>query len=217
MAFSVSVPNVPGVPSVNFAPNFGNLAALLISDAVGLFLGVSRTKFWGIYFFGIPVLAADNVVSFDYKKSSAISDFPVEGSGGLLGGLLGGGTSFSSYNKVPIPADARFRFTKGGSSFDKQTFLAVLDTIAGDLNQYDIVTPDAIYIGYNVTQYSYRRVAESGPGLVSVDVATLEVRVAPGISFSNTSSSSDAGQTNDGTVQTTAPSGAQTTTLSGWS
>lgn len=205
MAFSVSVPDALGVPAVNFAPGFGGLLPLLVGDALSLFLGVSVTQQWGIYFFGIPVVLADNVLSFDYKKSAAVSDYPIEG------GLTG--ASFESYNKVQIPADARFRFSTGGSQFDRQAFLESIDLISGDLNTYDIVTPDAIYLGYNVTNYQYRRTAESGAGLLSVDVWTLQVRVAPGISFSTTTSPTDAGLVSDGTVMPTAATGAQAASI----
>lgn len=169
-----------------------DLITLLAEDAVGLFAGALSLP-WGIYYGGAPVVIADNVISFDYRQQSSISDFPVEEG------------SFQSYDKVAIPYDARIRFTAGGPEVARQALLTSIAAIAGDLNLYDIVTPTAVYLNANVVHYDYTRRANSGLGLLVVDVWLLEVRIAVGAVLSNTQSPANASQVNAGPVQTTAP------------
>jgi hypothetical protein len=197
MAFPVNVPRVPGVPSVLFASTAGQILNLLTQDAIGIFAGVGLSQPWGIYLGGAPVVLADNVVSFDFRKQWAISDYSVEQGG------------FASYNKVFIPFDGRFRFTAGGSDANRQEFLDSIDAIAGDLNLYTIVTPIAIYPSVNITHYDYGQTATNGVGLLSVDVWTEEVRETGTAAMSNTVSPTAASQTNGGTVQPVAPTSAQ--------
>lgn len=171
---------------------------LLTSDAPGL-LGLVLGPQWGIFQGGAPIVVADTVLTVGYKQSWALSDYPVEEG------------AFETYDKVQIPYDARFRFASGGSAIDRQALLDSIAAIAGDLNLYDVVTPEAVYINANITNYEYQRRATNGLGLLTVDVWALEVRVAtsaPG-SLSNAASPNDAPQTNGGTVQPTAPSAAQ--------
>lgn len=198
MAFVVNVPNVPGVPSVFFASGVGQALSFLTADAASIFTGALQAQPWGIYLGGFPVVLADNVFSFDYRQQWAISDYPVEKG------------AFASYDKVQIPFDARFRFTAGGSEANRQAFLASIAAIAGDLNLYTVVTPDAIYPSVNITHYDYSRSANNGAGLISVDLWTLEVRETGGAAMSSTANPTASAQVNSGTVQTTAPTQAQT-------
>ncbi len=197
MAFPVNVPRVPGVPSVLFASSVGQVLSFLTQDAVGIFTGIAQQQPWGIYLGGAPVVLADNVVSFDFRKQWAISDYPVEQG------------AFASYNKVFIPFDGRFRFTAGGSDSNRQALLDSIDAIAGDLNLYTIVTPIAIYPNVNITHYDYSQTATNGVGLLSVDVWTEEVRETSALSMSNTASPTAASQVNGGTVQPVAATPAQ--------
>lgn len=189
----VSVPNVPGVPSVNFAPGFGQALTLLIADAIGLFFGVGATRQWGIYQGGSPVVIAETVTSFDYQQSWTISDFPVERG------------NFESYNKVYVPFTGNFKFTSGGSFSNRQALLNSINAIAGNLELYDIVTPEAIYRNVNIIQQDYPRAAASGLGLLSVMVRVEQVRLVGAGLFSNTQSPSNASQVNGGTVQASTP------------
>lgn len=184
---AVAVPNVPGVPSVEFA--VGNFSVTLVTeDAVGIFSG-SPAAPWGIYRNGAPVVVADNVVAFQFKKQWAISDYPVERG------------AFESYDKVEIPFDGGFRFTAGGSDARRTALLTSIDAIDGDLNLYDLVTPNAVYIGGNVTRYDYQQTAQNGVGLLQVDVFIVEVRELAGALLSSTQSPSDAAAVNGGPVQ----------------
>lgn len=195
MAVPVNVPNVPGVPAVVFAPNAGAAIALLTKDAISSFGGSPQQ--WGIFSGGSAVITADTVGSFDYRQQWSLSDYPVEEG------------AFETYDKVQTPFDARFRFASGGSEANREALLNSIAAIAGDLNLYDVVTPEAVYQSVNVTHYDYSRTAVNGVGLMTVDVWTLEVREAPSSTMSNTQSPSDAAQTNGGSVQPTAPTSTQ--------
>ncbi|MBB3743915.1 hypothetical protein FHX10_003414 [Rhizobium sp. BK591] len=197
MAFPVNVPNVPGVPSVLFASGARQILSYLTSDALGIFGGALLQQPWGIYLGGAPIILCDNVASFDYRQQWSISDFPVERG------------AFQSYDKVQIPFDARFRFSAGGSEANRQAFLASIAAVAGDLNLYTVVTPDAIYPSVNITHYDYSRSANNGAGLIVVDVWTLEVRETVGAAMSATQSPTSASQVNGGTVQATSASSLQ--------
>lgn len=198
MVFPVNVPNVPGVPPVTRAIGaLANVATFLTGDAQGLFSGLFGTPQWGIYQGGSPVVLAENVVSFDYKHQWSVADFPIERG------------AFASYNKVQVPYDARFRFSTGGSSAARQAFLNSIAAIAGDLNLYNIVTPDAVYINANINHYDYDRKAMSGVGLLTVDVWTTEIRQVGETITSNVASPSIAPQINGGPVQPTAATATQ--------
>lgn len=196
---AVAVPNVPGVPSVEFA--VGDFSVTLVAeDAAGIFAG-SPAAPWGIYRSGVPVVVADNVVAFQFKKQWAISDYPVERG------------AFESYDKVEIPFDGGFRFTAGGSDAKRTALLTSIDAIDGDLNLYDLVTPNAVYVGGNVTRYDYQQTAQNGVGLLQVDVFMMEVRELAGAVLSSTQSPSDASAVNGGPVQPTEATATQAASM----
>lgn len=119
---------------------------------------------FGIFSNGIPVITADSVVSMEFREEWIISDYPLEQG------------RFESYNKVYVPWDVRFRFAMGGSEAKRQALLASVAAIAGDLNFYDAVSPEAVYIHCNVKHYDYRRTSVNGLGLLIVDVWLTEIR-----------------------------------------
>lgn len=198
-----SVPFVPGVPSLPRDPSIvGTGISLLMSDPIGL---VIRTLFpqWGIFRNGRGVVLADNVVSLDYKQDWSVSDYPIEQG------------AFESYNKVAQPFVARVRFSAGGSIISRQLLIDSVAAIAGTLDLYDVVTPEATYRNVNVTHYDYRRNADRGVGLVVVDVWLTEIRMAAAPLFSSTKLPSGADITNVGTVQGTTPSQSQSAAAAG--
>ncbi|MBZ9683203.1 hypothetical protein LB531_21330 [Mesorhizobium sp. CO1-1-2] len=170
---------------------------LLTQDAFGLLASAFGQQPWGIYYGGVPVIIADNVVEVQYRQQWSISDFPVEQG------------AFASYDKVQIPYDARLRFTAGGSAANRAAMLASIAAIAGDTNLYDVVTPEAVYLSCNFTHYDYTRRSNEGLGLLSVDIWLIEVRQSVNSAMSNTQDPSGASQVNGGTVQTTPASTAQ--------
>ncbi len=198
-----NVPDVPGVPSLNFAAGADQGIELLNEDLVSLTPSVSPQ--WGIFLNGAPVVTADSVVDFTLKKEFALSDYPVEEG------------AFETYDKVIIPFDCRLRFSAGGSLANRQSLLDSIDAISGDLNFYDAVTPEVVYPSCNVVHYDYRRTSRNGVGLIIVDVWLLQVRVGTSSSSSaltNTAQPSGADPQNDGTVQPTTPTAAQSSAAS---
>ncbi|OBQ84630.1 MULTISPECIES: phage baseplate protein [unclassified Mesorhizobium] len=170
---------------------------LLTQDAFGLLSNAFGLQPWGIYFGGVPVIIADNIVEVQYRQQWSISDFPVEQG------------AFQSYDKVQVPYDARLRFTAGGSAANRAAMLASIAAVAGDTNLYDVVTPEAVYLSCNITHYDYSRRSNEGMGLLSVDIWLIEVRQAVSAAMSNTQDPSGASQINGGTVQTAPASSAQ--------
>lgn len=189
MAFP-HVPIAPGVPALSRDPSVAiQQVALLTQDAIAFFLGFGQPQ-WGIFKDGVPVVIADSVISVEYRQGWNISDYPVEQGG------------FESFNKVGTPYVGRVRFATGGSASDRAAMLESIAAIAGDLNAYDIVTAEQVYINANVEQFDFRRTATSGMGLVAVDVMLTEIRVNAQQSFSNTQTPSGASAISGGSVQT---------------
>jgi hypothetical protein len=193
-----NVPNVPGVPPLSsFATS---TISLLAADAVTLLGGLLAPQ-WGIFLSGVPVIVADSVVALDFKQEWTISNYPVE---------MG---AFESYDKVQTPFEARVRFSAGGSAANRQALLNSIAAIAGDLNLYDVVTPEVIYQSVNVGHYDYHREAARGLGLMVVDVWLIQVRVSATQTFTQSPSSSNPQAV--GQVQPQAATPQQTTELQG--
>lgn len=193
MSIFPNVPDVPGVPPVPRDP-LGGLSgvALLVADAVAFLSGLLGPQ-WGIYRNGFPVVIAKNVVEVSIKQDYTIADYPVEGG------------KFESYDKVTIPFDAHVRFSAGGTILDRQALLGSVRAIAGTLDLFDVVTPEVTYTNVNVTHFDYRRQAQSGVGLISIDVWCRQVRTSAASVFSSTQSPSGSSEANGGTVQTETP------------
>ena len=224
-----NVPDVAGVPDVLRQPGASLInSAFLIADLISAISDFGQQQ-WGIYKDGEPVVVSDNVVSVQYKQEWAIADYQLEQG------------AFESYDKVERAFNVTVTLSAGGDRENRQAFLESVDAIAGDLNQYDVVTPEATYTGVNVETYDYDRKSYQGSGILIVSVHLKEVRItgvgsvssaspASGSSasgttgsvvanntsgtfddrfFFNTQSPSSTGQTNSGTVQTTAPTAAQ--------
>lgn len=183
----VNVPNVPGVPAV-IRTGIQAAVSLLINDGFGIGNGFAQAQ-WGIYRGGAPIVVCDNVVSFEYRQEWALADYPIERGG------------FETYDKVQLPYDARFRFTAGGSEANRQALLSSIAAVAGDLNFYDVVTPEAVYVNVNISHYDYTRTATNGVGLLTVDVWALEIRQTAATIMSNTKEPTSAGTVNGGSVQ----------------
>jgi len=69
------------------------------------------------------------------------------------------------------------RLYKGGNKEARQAFLDSIEAIAGDLNKYDIMTPEKSYVGVNVTRFEMSRRGASGAYfLTEVDLFFREIR-----------------------------------------
>jgi hypothetical protein len=203
----VSVPDVDGVPAVLFAAGTGAGIILAAADAIPFPL-VGAGSPWGLYFGGEQVIQADTVLAVDYKEDWVIADYPIERGG------------FESYNKVATPFDVRLVFAAGGTEANRTELLNSIAAIIGDLELYDVVTPEAVYENVNVIHYDYRRTTQSGLGMLVVSIFCQEVRQAASGSEAakdpsatgrtgDTAAASGAGQTNGGTVQATDATAAQ--------
>lgn len=179
---------IPGVPSLPIGVTLFPSIPFIVNDILNFLIGFGAAP-WGIYQDGVPVVVADNVVSLDYKQDFAIADFQIEEGG------------FETYDKVETPYSARVRFSSGGSQANRQALLDSINAIAGTLELYDVVTPEAVYPSANVQSYELRRSAVNGVGLITVDVKLIEVRVTATAQFSNTKSPTAASPSSGGTVQ----------------
>jgi hypothetical protein len=185
-------PNVPIAPGVPALPRNPLAAAavvqILISDLISAF-GLPISAQWGIFQNGVPVVIADTVADFSYKQDWSIANYPIEQGG------------FETYDKVNTPFMTRVRLASGGSQANRQSLLDQIAAIGGTVDLYDVVTPEAIYTNVNVAGYDYRRSAEGGVGMITVDVRLVQVQTAAASSFTNTQSPSAANPVNGGTVQ----------------
>ena len=204
----VSVPNVDGVPNVLFAPGYAAGLALATADTAAGLLGFSPAPQWGLYLDGASVISADTIIAFDHKQEWILADYPLERG------------AFESYDKVQVPFDVRLIFIAGGSLANREALLASVTAIAGDLNVYDAVMPEKVFQNVNVTHFDFRRTTQNGVGILSVAVWCQEVREttsSAGTSspsatggVGDTASPSGADPVNNGTVQATNATAAQT-------
>jgi hypothetical protein len=201
------VPIAPGVPPVARALGaaFATTAAALVADAAGV-LSLFSSPQWGVFDLnGSPVIVPDSIFGFEFRREFRLSNFPVEQGG------------FGTYNKVALPFEPRVTMTSNGENVDRATFLAQVDAACSSLNLYSVVTPEVTYPSVNLTHYDYRRQAQDGATLLTVDLWFEEVRITATSQFtqngdgSGTSGSTLVGNTkastgtppvNGGTVQT---------------
>lgn len=186
-----NVPNVPGVPPLLRNPNAGAAALSLLTTQAIRFLVAPFSAQWGIYQGNVPIIVADSVVSFGYKQDWNVADYPVEQG------------AFQSYDKVETPFLARLRFASGGSTGDRQALINSIASIAGNLELYDVVTPEVVYQSVNVSHYDYSRDSKNGAGLLLIDVWLTQIRVTAVASFASTKAPNASGTKSGGTVNPT--------------
>lgn len=188
------IPNVPGVPALSsYAPN--NVVELLTTDILSAVVAALFPNTWGIFLddLPVPVIAYNSFVSFDYKQDFPISTYPVEQG------------SFTTYDKVRLPAEIRVRLAQGGSVFERQLFLDTIAAVMTTTGLYTVVTPDQIYLNFNFTHRNVTRTAEQGVGLVVVDLWLTEVIESALASFQATANAAIAGVTGLGGVTAQTP------------
>jgi hypothetical protein len=199
------VPVAPGVPpvlrdSANSGPDTG---APLSGDAADV-TDTSNVPQWGLFDSGgNPVITADSVFGFEFKKSWNLPTYPQEPGGTTTP------ASFQSYNKVELPGEPRIVFTQGGSIADRTAFLDQVASVCASLDLYSAYTPEFVWPSINAIDYNIlRRTSEQGATLLKVEVILREVRVDATQQFSSSSTQTLASPTNTAT-----PSGqAQRTT-----
>lgn len=175
-----------GLPALPAGVSIFSAAVLLEADVISSLFAFPQQ--WGIFLDGEPVVVADTVLTMEYRQDWRLSKYTQEQG------------AFATYNKVSEPFEAKLRFSTGGQLPDRQAMLASIKAIAGDLNLYDVVTPEDIYLGCNVTHFDLKRTGDD-VGLLKVDVWLEEVRVVGDATFSNTKSPGSASQSDNGLVQ----------------
>ena len=221
-----NVPNVPGVPPLaSFA---ATSVGLLVADATGLPFGTGLPV-WGVFLHGIPVPVfpvANSTISVEFKRDYSVSDYPVEppstGTNLLAGvpglaSILGGPLSFQSYDKVQLPFDLRVEIASGNTPIARQALLTLVDLVSNTTLLYDVVTPERIYTNCNMVHYEYRRAADSGLGMIVIDMWFREIRQSSqSLQFGNTLNPQDAGQQAVGAVQPQSVTPSFQSIASGW-
>lgn len=184
-----NVPNVPGVPPLPTAPGTVGVAAPTLLTADASVPQAPSVAQWGIFLNGAPVVTADSVLSFTYKSDYLLLDYPVEQG------------SFQTYNKVKIPFDVRVRYASGSDDANRQALLDSLDAAAKTLSLYDVVTPEKVYTGVNITHVDYHRTSVNGVGLIAADVWLSQIITTATATFSQTKQASGAQPQSVGAVQ----------------
>lgn len=99
---------------------------------------------------GNVVLHFDSVQDLTNSQTYEISKFP----------LVAG--SFANYNKVVQPYEVHLRVMLGGSKADRAQLLNEIKQVAGDLNLYQVITPEVAYPFVNLTRYEVTRRGPQG-------------------------------------------------------
>ncbi|AFU62309.1 hypothetical protein AVV48_gp60 [Acinetobacter phage phiAC-1] len=153
------MPNIPGLVAPTTLANVGLSlgGAALINAVFG--------KKWGIFNeFGIPIILADSFVSMNHDAAASISKYPVEQG------------SFASYNKVNTPSMATVTLAKGGSDVnERQLFLAQLETLLKSTLFFYIITPEYVYMRYQLIGINKSRTAQNGATMLTVNLDLEEV------------------------------------------
>ena len=155
---------MPDIAGFSVSSLIGNLVsfggAILIRGIFG--------KTWGIVNqYGIPVLAVDSVASVGFDSSSTISNLPVEKG------------TFVSYNKVSNPSTATVQLNKStGGALQRGAFLTQLKTLEESTLSFHIITPEYVYMNYQIIGTSLGRSSADGATLLKVNLDLQEIREA---------------------------------------
>lgn len=158
---------------------------------------------WGIFLNGAPVITPDTFLSFGFSVHFSIADYPLQQG------------AFESFNKVRQPFENKLTVATGGSLADRQELLSAVDAISGDLNSYDMATPEKIYNNCNVTHYGYDKSAMKGNGLLAIEIWFSQVRIEAQAGFSDTQQPEGSSPQNGGNVQPTTPTAIENTQFTG--
>ncbi len=186
-----------GLPSLLPSVNLITDIVFAVTDAVGIFSIFSSNQ-WGIFQDGEMVLNPDNIISVAYKQDWTMADFNIEEGG------------FDTYDKVDTPFTNRVRMSSGGSQANRQALLDEIDAIAGNLELYDVVTPERVWSNVNFQGYELVRTSSNGAGMIIIDIVLNEIREDAGTTFTNTKSPTATSPKDNGTVQSSSSSSSLT-------
>lgn len=172
------VPNEAGVPTVaRNTSNSGEYDTATDSSSSTLGSPNQDAGKWGIYDSNGNLLgqtsngdsvdvddAGPSTYTFDYRKETTVSDFPVEEG------------SFASYNKVERPGTPSVTLIVTGTQEQRTAFLSDLDDACKSTDLYSVATPEQTYYSVNIESYSYSRSNAKGANAIIVDVSLKEIR-----------------------------------------
>lgn len=184
------VPKAPGVPAVARSPiNPGtDTEPKLTQDSITV-TATARNQ-WGVYTTaGAQALEPDSITAIGYDAEYRVADFPIEEGG------------FESYDKVALPFQNRVVMTKGGTLEQRRAFLRAVEELRGDLELYNVVTPEWTYLNVNIVRVNIDRSREQGGGLITVELQLQEIRQNATASFSQTRDPASAAPVSIGSVQ----------------
>lgn len=207
-----NVPDYPGVPAVpRTAPGAPAVTVNLATIGIGDYVQSTAEPLWGVFAAGTLTPIYDpteggtlSVYTFGQMRPTQISDFPIEAN------TSGNGAAFASFNKVWLPANPIVTLALSGTDLEKQQFLAAIDAACASTDLWDVYTPDATYLGYNVERYEYRRSAVRGASLLTVEISLKQI-LQVAASYTNTpvnspQSPSAQNPVNNGITQPSIPS-----------
>lgn len=139
-------------------------SSLLSLGGAALVRGVFG-KTWGIVNeFGVPLVLADTVLSMNYDAGAQISKYPTEKG------------MFASYNKVDMPSMATVTMAKGGESvMGRSLFLTQLEALKKSTLSFHIITPEYVYMNYQIIGLNHARSAQDGATMITVNIDLEEV------------------------------------------
>ena len=168
------VPDLPGVPALPRSPQFTPQVQAILGQLEGvLFDLVNQPPVWGVFFNGKKIINPTSICAVEHKNVANVPTFPVEG------GI------FANYNKVSNPYTTTVRMIKSGLEIERIEFLNSIDRAIKSLDNYNIVTPEHVYLNCNLTGYDYRRESSNGAYQVIVDLDFTEVRIVQSVYTQN--------------------------------
>lgn len=184
------VPKVPGVPAVaRSLLNPGTATEPQLTQDSITVTATAKNE-WGVYTAaGALALEPDSITAIGYDAEYRVADYPIEEGG------------FETYDKVALPFQNRVVMTKGGTLEQRRTFLRAVEELRGDLELYNVVTPEWTYLNVNIVRTSLDRSRENGSGLITVELQLQEIRQNAAASFTQTRDPASASPVSNGSVQ----------------
>ncbi|HQS69802.1 MAG TPA: hypothetical protein PLM58_09235 [Novosphingobium sp.] len=184
------VPKVPGVPAVaRSALNPGTATEPQITQDSITVTATARNQ-WGIYTTaGALALDPDTIEAVGYDAEYRVADYPIEEGG------------FETYDKVALPFHNRVIMSKGGTLEQRRAFVKAVEELRGDLELYNVVTPEWTFLNVNIVRIGIDRNREQGAGLITVELQLQEIRQNVSASFSATREPASASPASKGSVQ----------------
>jgi hypothetical protein len=164
-----NVPALPGVPqlarSLLFPPSASPGLGFAANPSV-LWQATQAAPVWGIFDDDNNlVVAADSVQDFGWRKENRIPNFPIQQG------------QFATYNRVGLPSETSIVMSKGGSLFDRTSFLQQIDAIVAQQNieLYTVRTPEKSYFNVSVTRAELSRRGTANAYYFDVEVYFIEI------------------------------------------